>query len=406
MKNIWIINHYASHLETRHLELSEVFAESGYRVTVITSSFHHGKRKYIYPETLRVVERAENVNYIYLKSKPEYSNNGIKRVLNWFGFCTLFLRKLKGIEECGGKPDYVIASSAPPTVWELGLYCAKKYKAKYIAEFRDIWPLSLVEIQGLSPKHPAVILFGIMEKRAYRKSDAIVATMPYAHDHVVSVSGVDRNKIHWMPNGINTKDVDRMMVEAEPLPEELDKYLSENWCAVYTGSVARCENVDYLVETFKSLDDPDIHLAIVGEGGDKENIQNLVKEYGLENVQLFDAVDREQVPVVLSKANCCVAAIEDLPLLKYGLSKYKLSDYLYSGCPTVFACNGKNVVGDAGHYSVPYGDVKDVADAIKRVKALPAEQLAELTNSGKSLIQKEYDFTSIGKKYLDMLESL
>ena len=406
MKNIWIINQYASHLETRHLELSTVFAEKGCRVTVITSTYHHGKREYIYPETLRHVERAENVHYIYLKAKPEYKSNGLKRVLSWFGFCALFLQSMKEIEKIGGKPDFVIASSAPPTVWELGLHCAKKYGAKYIAEFRDIWPLSLVEIQGLSPKHPAVIFFGILEKRAYRKADAVVSTMPYAYKHVMELTKVPRAKIHWMPNGINTKNVDRMLEDAPTLPEGLDRYLSENWCAVYTGSIAKCESVDFLVEAFRRLSDTDIHLAIIGEGGERDNIQALVDEYALGNVQLFEAVSKEQVPVVLQKAGCCVVASEELPIYQYGLSMNKLSEYLYSGRPTVFACGFDNVVKDAGHFNLPFNDAGKLADTIKTVHGLSQEQIDVFAAAGREHIICNYDYANIGSKYLEMMESL
>lgn len=49
-KCIWIIHQYASHLETRHWELAKSFAGNGYRVAVITSSYHHGKRMYLFDE--------------------------------------------------------------------------------------------------------------------------------------------------------------------------------------------------------------------------------------------------------------------------------------------------------------------------------------------------------------------
>lgn len=405
-KNIWIINQYASHLETRHLELSKVFAENGYDVTVITSSYHHGKREYIYPETLRHVERAENVHYVYLKTKPEYKNNGLKRVLSWFGFFTLFLQSLNDIEKIGGRPDFVIASSAPPTVWELGLFCAHKYGAKYVAEFRDIWPLSLVEIQGVSPKHPAVFFFGLLEKRAYRKADAVVSTMPYAYKHVMEVAKVPREKIHWMPNGVNTKEIDRLLGENISLPEELEQYLKENWCAVFTGSLAKCEHIDLLVESFGELKNSDIHLAIVGEGGERESIQELINKLELENVRIFDAVSREQVPAILDKAACCVAAAEDLPIYEYGLSINKLSEYLYVGKPTVFACGAKNMVEETEHYALPYNDTKKMAETIEQIYELSNEDKYKLALSGKELIIKDYDYANIGQKYLAMMEKI
>ena len=67
-KTIWILNQYASHLETRHLELARSFSEQGYKVAVITSSFHHGKREYMYDEKMKFVERMPGVTYVYLHS--------------------------------------------------------------------------------------------------------------------------------------------------------------------------------------------------------------------------------------------------------------------------------------------------------------------------------------------------
>lgn len=45
-KTIWIVNQFASHLEERHLNLAANFAEKGYNVVVITTSFHH--RRHVY----------------------------------------------------------------------------------------------------------------------------------------------------------------------------------------------------------------------------------------------------------------------------------------------------------------------------------------------------------------------
>ena len=46
------------------------------------------------------------------------------------------------------------------------------------------------------------------------------------------------------------QNVDRMLEETKPLPVELDRYISEKWYAVYTGSVAKCEYVDFFIKNF------------------------------------------------------------------------------------------------------------------------------------------------------------
>lgn len=153
-KTIWIINQYASHLQTRHEELSQSFAEQGYTVVVITSSFHHGKREYIYDDSIVYTDFSPGVQYVYLHSGPSYKSNGVGRVFNMLDFSRLIRKYRNDIAKRCGEPEYIVASSIPPFVWETGYAIAKEYHAKFIAEFSDIWPLSLVEVQGVSPKHP------------------------------------------------------------------------------------------------------------------------------------------------------------------------------------------------------------------------------------------------------------
>ena len=404
-KTIWIINQYASHLETRHLELAKVFAQSGYSVVVITTSFHHGKREYIYDEKMKTVQCSENVNYVYLHSAPGYQTNGVGRILNMIDFCRLVFRYKKQIAREFGIPGYIIASSAPPFVWEVAYKLAKKYHAKFVAELRDIWPLSLVEIQGVNPKHPLVKLFDIIEKRAYKRADAIVTTMRYAWKHICGINENYKDKVHWMANGINTKQADEWLEEYKELPPDLDEFLSEHWCCVYVGSIVRSECVDYLVEAISGLADEGVYFAVIGQGHEKQNIQSLIERNHLTNVRMFPFLERKYIPAVLNKAKCCVAADKDVGIGRYGLSMYKLSDYLYSGTPTVFAYDLESVVTDAGHYSVPYGDADQLRDVILSIRNADEKVLEKLSESGKEEIRRHYDFQNIGNSYLEVLEN-
>ena len=405
-KTIWIINHYASHLESRHLELSKCFADRGYNAVVITSSFHHGKHQYIYDDDITIVDRYQNVQFVYLRSEPAYFSNGGKRVLNMLDFCRKVKKYSKKIRSIAGDPGYIIGSSAHPFVWETAYSLSKALDAKFVAEFRDIWPLSLVEVQGVSPEHPFVKLLSIIEKRAYRHADAIVATMPYAYIHVSEELGFPRQKVFWIPNGINTEHVDAVVERNDALPEELDDYLNTHWCCVYVGSIVKGECIDYLLDAWKLVRDPNLFFAIIGDGSVKAHIQQRIKDELIDNVQLFPPVKPDEVPLVLSKAKCCIAALEFGSIGKYGLSKYKLNDYLYSGKPTIFACDCRNIVEDAGHYSLPVGDPQTVADTIKEISALDDDALARLENDGKRYIKDTFDYKVIGDNYLSILEHL
>lgn len=405
-KTIWIINQYASHLTTRHEELARSFASQGYGVAVITSSFHHGRREYMFDTPVAYTEPFPGVTYVYLHSGPSYQSNGAGRILNMLDFCRLVGKYQKEIAEKTGRPSFVIASSAPPFVWETGYKTAKKFKAKFIAEFRDIWPMSLVDIQGVSPNHPLVKMLDVVEKRAYKRADAIVSTMPYAYKHVMEVADVPREKIHWMPNGINVADVKASLESDMEIPKDLKEYLDSHWCGVYIGSIVKSECLDHILKSIKRVKNEGIYFAIIGEGHEKESVMKLASDLGLERVKFFPAIDKHLIPKVLERAKLCFAAHNDLPIYHYGLSMNKLNDYLASGIPAIFACNAKSIVGDAGHFAIPMDDEQIFADTIEKVKGLSDEERAELKEKAVSLIARDYDYPEIGKKYLAMMEAL
>lgn len=404
-KTIWIINNYASHLEARHRELAEGFAANGYRAVVITSAFHHGRHQYLYDEPITYVDRGAGATFVYLKACPPYANSGIKRVLNMLDFCRMVYRYTGAIAEKIGAPQYIIASSAPPFVWEVGYVLARRFSARFIAEFRDIWPLSLVEIQGVPEHHPLVLLLSRIEKRAYRRADAIVSTMPYAWRHVRQVADVSREKIHWIPNGISTEDADAELVAETQLPTDLDEFLTNHWCCIYTGSIVKSECLDFLVEVWEQLRGTDIYLAFVGEGSEKERIAALIEKKRLDHVRMFPQIDSKLVAKALVKARCCVASYRYNKLAQFGTSLNKFNDYLYAGVPTVFACDGPNVVQEAGHFSIPYGDTARFAETIRQVRDLTNEQRATLVWQGREIIRKEYDYPVLARRYLDLMEN-
>jgi glycosyltransferase involved in cell wall biosynthesis len=184
------------------------------------------------------------------------------------------------------------------------------------------------------------------------------------------------------------------------------EFFNGKWCCVYVGSIVKSECIDYLLDSWKLITDNRLYFAIVGEGAEKERIQRRIQEENIKNVQMFPAVKPEEVPLVLEKADCCVAALEFGKLGQYGLSKYKLNDYLYSGTPTVFACDSPNIVEEAGHFSLPIGDASVMAKTIQDISQMDSDQLEQLKIRGKEYIKNYFDYKTVGEKYLSLIEML
>ena len=245
MKTVWIINQYGSTPDTglggRHYYLATELAKLGYKVCLIASSSHHLLReKPVFQKQFKV-QTAEGFDFIWV-NMPRYGEAHSKmRVLNWFLFP---LRILKLPSVIFDRPDAVLVSSPSPLAFLGAQRLAKKYSARLLFEVRDIWPLTLIEIGGYSPKNPLVRLMQWVEDRAYRDSDAVISNLKNSVDHMVS-RGLPSEKFTWIPNGFSKDEV----LNPEPLNSDVLGLIPKNKFLVgYTGTFGLANDLSNLIE--------------------------------------------------------------------------------------------------------------------------------------------------------------
>ena len=237
MKKLWILNHHSGLEGDRHFELAREFVSQGVEVVVFMSSYSHRGEKYLYEKEAVVRKIQDGLTYVWLHTDPPYHGNGAARILNMISYCRLMKKYEKKFYERFGRPDAVIGSSVHPFAWESSWSIARQNHIPFICEIRDFWPLSFIEMYGWSKFHPVCLLFSALERRAYRRADAIVTTMEFGYKYLMQFPYVKRNRVFWIPNGYHTEQIDEVLEKGEvTLPKELDQYLTEHWCAVYTGS--------------------------------------------------------------------------------------------------------------------------------------------------------------------------
>lgn len=98
---------------------------------------------------------------------------------------------------------------------------AKKANAKLVFELHDLWPLSPIELGGMSPKHPFIQLCQLAENAAYKHADVVISMLPKIQEHT-KAHGLDLNKLHIIPNGVVIKD---WINQLTPLNRSLEKLI-------------------------------------------------------------------------------------------------------------------------------------------------------------------------------------
>lgn len=409
MKRLWILNHHSGLEGDRHYELAREMAMAGMEVTVFMSAFDHQTETYLFEKKVTIKTVQKGVTYVWIRTMPAYHGNGPARILNMMNYSWIMKRCEQKFFERFKVPDVVIGSSVHPFAWESAYGIAKRNHIPFICEIRDFWPLSFIEIYGWSRFHPLCLLFSILERRAYRRASAIVTTMEFGYKYLEQFPYVEKKQIFWIPNGYHTAEIDKVLQNKKVcLPEDLEQYLKDNWCAVYTGSFVDSERLPDMLDAAAYMQEhgmDEIKFAFIGDGYLRRELESRVKRENLNNVRIFPRIEKSQVAVALSRARVCIAALKDDRVLNdLGLSLNKLNDYLYSGNPTVFACNSVNVVGEsAGGIVVPCSDPKAYAEALMEIYHMSEQQRRDMGERGKKMIRERYSYPLLAKQYMEIL---
>jgi len=396
-KTFWLINQYASTPETgmggRHYYLAKELEKQGHKVYLIAAGFTHLLRQ---PPELKnnftVQSISKGFNFVWIKM-PKYKDpHAKKRVLNWFRFTWKLLKLPKVIAD---KPDAILVSSPAPFVFLGAQRLAKKFRAKLAFEVRDIWPLTLVELGGYSPKHPFIRFMQWIEDKAYCDSDVVLSNLPNLDKHVVE-RGISQNKFAWIPNGFDMVELENAQplgrVEESTLPK--DKFI-----VGYTGTLGVANALDTLIEAAELLkQEVDIVFVLVGKGKEKLSLVERAKE--LSNVIFIDPIPKPQMQSMLAKFDVCFVGCQDVSLYRFGTAPNKIPEYMYSGKPILHSCNdGYDYIKHAEcGKSVKPQNPQSIADAVLSLKSMSPEERNKMGENGRAYVLTNHNYAILAQK--------
>lgn len=414
--NIWIINHYAGNLdrgmEYRHFFLARWLVLQGFRVHIISASYHH---LFTSPPKTRgevTFEEVDGVTFGWIKT-PHYKGNGIDRLFNTLTFTYKLIRRQKQLEEKFGTPDVVIASSPHPFV-QLNLERLKKrYGVPTIFEERDLWPQMLIDLGSLKKYNPLSLLFLFLERRAYRKNDRVISLWHSADKYMVE-QGLDPSRYIYLPNGIELppkgEEIERDY--DHPLIEEVSRFKEKGAFIVgYGGSHGLANPLDTIIDAsaqLQKIGEKDIRFFMVGEGPKKAAMVARAKELGLNNIHFFDYVNKSVIMAFYERIDVCYVGLKDLPLFKYGPTSNKLMDYLAMAKPIIYAINSSfdPVTETGAGIKIDPDKPQALVDAILKLRAAGPERLKEMGGAGRRYAEREFNFEALSGKLAVTLREL
>jgi glycosyltransferase involved in cell wall biosynthesis len=342
------------------------------------------------------VEQTDGIRVIWLKT-PGYTGNGWKRGLNmlWNAWrCIQVARTLDG------SPDVVIGPSVPIlTGWTAG-HLARRRRAAFVYEVRDLWPIALVHEGALSKWSPIYFAFRLIEKSVYRTAQRISSVLPLIHDHVAK-SGGDPQKVAWVPNGA---DLERF----PPSSVAYDGGSTSPLVAMYVGGYSVGHDVVTIVKAAGILEKRRpgaFRFLLIGNGMKREACEEEARRSSMSTVEFRDRVPKHEVPEVQTHSDVLIASITKSDSFRYGINLNKMYDYFASARPIVFSGSAPNdpIAESGAGFSVPPEDPEAMAAALERLLDMGSEGRRKLGEKGRRYVELNYDMRVLGRRMEELL---
>ncbi|MBS7197123.1 MAG: glycosyltransferase family 4 protein [Bacteroidales bacterium] len=410
-KHVWIVNYYTTPpayvSNERHLKFASYLQRAGYRVTIFSASYlREVDLDLIDDSSLFKRVKYGEYNFVHIKVKC-YQDNGLARMFSIFQFAWRLLRNRKKFEN----PDVILHNMHAPFDYLVST-CAKKMKAKYIAEEWDLWPEYFVTFGLISAKNPVMKWAYSKERKMFERGDDIVFSFAGGWDYLKGkgwtkdVGGkIDKNKVHYINNGVSIRDFNENKNIYTLNDPDIE---NENiFKIVYLGSIRLVNDIKQLIDSVALLkDEKDIQLLIYGDGDQRDALMRYCLKNSIDNVIFKEKrIPLSHVPYVLSHSNLNILNYQK-GFGDHGISSGKLFQSLAAGKPLV--CNIKiayddvitdNQLGIAENLDTP----QKYADAVLKIYNLNKKEYEEMCARVRE-VAKRFDYEILSNKLLEIVK--
>lgn len=399
--NILIINQYAKLPDqpggSRHYSIARELVRLGHNVTIVASSFHHGLRKELkldHGETQKI-EVVDGIQYLWVRT-PRYRQNGWARLQNMVAFAhrVLQLKRNPHLQ----RPDVIVGSSPHLFGALAGSRLASSYNIPFVLEVRDLWPQSLIDIKGVSSRHPLVLLFSAIEKHLYRTASAIITLLPGAGPFI-GKRGASSDNIYWIPNGVNLD-----LTPPARRPENGGEFT-----VIYAGTHGEANGLDQIIDAASILESKgaSCKILLVGDGPIKPRLQRRAREKNIKNITFIEPVPKQNLYQLLERADAFLMVLQDSPVFRWGISPNKLFDYMAAARPIIFSVNTplNPVLDAAAGVTVNPNSPHDLASAIEQLSLLSVDERWGMGKRAREYVETHHDLRKLAKRFEQVLST-
>ena len=283
---------YISGLVTSELMLKNALEKKGHTVYVVTANLTSSK--YEYDEKERVLRIPGIPTGIYdSRLTSIYPIKAINKIKSW------------NLEVIHSQTEFAIGTFAR--------LFAKQYNIPIVHTYHTMYEDYVHYItKGHFDKSSKKLVEYLTKFYCDKTINELIVPTKKAYDLFKEKYNVKRN-IHIVPTGIEVERFYKEKIDIKKIRELKKKYnfSKRDFIAIFVGRIAEEKNVPFLIEVTENIikEKPNFKLLIIGDGPDKENYENMVKERNLEKTIIFTGkVAWEAIPIYYQLGDVFVSA--------------------------------------------------------------------------------------------------
>ena len=373
--------------------------ERGHEVAVLTSIPNYPEGKFFqgYSFFGRSKEIWNGITIYRSCQFPRGNNNSILLSLNYFSFVIFATWKVLWLPK---KFDRILVYQVSPIFQIIpALFAAWRFDKPLFVNVQDLWPETLASTrQGKNP----LLLKGVsaISDYLYRKADFLL--LPFKSSQpILEQRGVQPHQMAYLPNSI---DDFYLPVSADPLYEYL---FTGDTHILLTGNLGEAQGIDLIVEAAYRLKEkyPRLRWILVGEGRSRKELEQLVKDRGIEEVVLFPGrFPASVMPALIARADASLLTLKKEPIFAITVPN-RLQSYMACGKPILASIDGEaaGIISAAKCGLVsPAGDLSEFISLVEKFMETSSEERVTWGDNARAYFLKHFE----RNKILDQLDEL
>lgn len=299
--------------------------------------------------------------------------------------------------------ELALITTAPPFLPIIGYLVNVLFGMSYVCLLYDLYPDIAIELGVVANQNWIARAWKAVNRSVWMRSQSIIVLSPNMKQKIIELCPEVADKIHvihsWAdPNKISPIDkVDNWFAHKHGLVD--------TFTVLYSGNMGRCHDIDTIFNAAVELKDEPICFVCIGGGAKRKELQQKIKQQGLNNFLFLPYQDKAELKYSLTA--CDLSLVSVSPGMESLVAPSKLYSALASSRPVAAICPSQTYLKDLLEGSgcgvwFENGDSQRLADFIKRLRRDP-EKASAMGNSARSSLEANYTPSVIAQQYADVL---